>query len=144
MIERTLMALAAAAAIAAAAAVGVFSAFFALYALIEPQLGAPWAAAIVAVTAAAVVGLAGLIAARKAEGDHHHQAFSGGAAGGRDSGLIDTVIQIVRERPLLSAGAAVAAGLYALRNPSLAAAVLRAFMDKPSSTPTGTKGRPGR
>lgn len=141
MIERTLMALAAAAAIAAAAAVGVFSAFFALYALIEPQLGSPWAAAIVAVTAAAVVGLAGLLAARKAEGDRQTHGFSSSAP---DAGLIDTVMQIIRERPLLSAGAAVAAGLYALRNPSLAAAVLRAFMDKPPSNPSGPKGRPGR
>ncbi|MES2034299.1 MAG: hypothetical protein V4466_09005 [Pseudomonadota bacterium] len=142
MIERTLMALAAAAAIAAAAAVGVFSAFFALYALIEPQLGSPWAAAIVAVTAAAVVGLAGLVAARKAEGDRHAHGLSSSSA--PEAGLVDTVMQIIRERPLLSAGAAVAAGLYALRNPSLAAAVLRAFMDKPSSNPTGPKGRPGR
>ena len=30
-------------------------------------------------------------------------------------------------------GAAVAAGIYALRNPQLIAAVLRAFMDKPSN-----------
>lgn len=130
MMERTLMALAAAAAIAAAAAVGVFSAFFALYALIEPNLGAPWAAAIVAVSAAAIVALAGVIAARKAEGDRHkhHTAAP-------EASLVDTVVGIIRERPLLSAGAAVAAGLYALRNPSLAAAVLRAFMDKPSSKP---------
>jgi len=141
MIERTLMALAAAAAIAAAAAVGVFSAFFALYALIEPQLGPPWAAAIVAVSAAAIVGLAGLLAARKAEGDRHRHGVSSPAT---EAGLVETVMQIVRERPLLSAGAAVAAGLYALRNPSLAAAVLRAFMDKPSSNPQGPKGRPGR
>lgn len=135
MMERTLMALAAAAAIAAAAAVGVFSAFFALYALVEPHLGAPWAAAIVAVTAAAVVGLAGLLAARKVEGDRRHAATAM-----PEAGLIDTVMGIIRERPLLSAGAAVAAGIYALRNPSLAAAVLRAFMDKPSS-PQGPKPR---
>lgn len=37
---------------------------------------------------------------------------------------------VVRDRPLLSAGAAVAAGIYALRNPQLVAAVVRAFMDK--------------
>ena len=38
---------------------------------------------------------------------------------------------VVRDRPLLAAGAAVAAGIYALRNPQLVAAVVRAFMDKP-------------
>lgn len=130
MMERTLMALAAAAAIAAAAAVGVFSAFFALYALIEPHMGSAWAAAIVSVTAAAVVGLAGLIAARKVEGDRRHEA-----AAIPDQGLVDMVIKIVRDRPILSAGAAVAAGIYALRNPALVAAVVKAFVDKPSTPP---------
>ena len=128
MMERTLMALAAAAAIAAAAAVGVFSAFFALYALVEPHLGSAWAAAIVSVTAAAVVGLAGLIAARKVEGDR--RAY---AAAAPEQGLVDAVLKIVRDRPILSAGAAVAAGIYALRNPALVAAVVRAFVDNPST-----------
>ncbi|WP_245863789.1 hypothetical protein [Caulobacter mirabilis] len=132
MMERTLMALAAAAAIAAAAAVGVFSAFFALYALVEPHLGSAWAAAIVSVTAAAVVGLAGLLAARKVEGDRRAHAA---AAATPDQGLVDAVLKIVRDRPILSAGAAVAAGIYALRNPTLVAAVVRAFVDKPSTPP---------
>lgn len=127
MMERTLMALAAAAAIAAAAAVGVFSAFFALYALVEPRLGAPGAAAVVAASAAILVALAGFIAARKVEGDKRHMAASA-----PDATLVDTILSLVRERPLLASGAAVAAGIYALRNPQLIAAVLRAFMDKPS------------
>ena len=46
---------------------------------------------------------------------------------------VDTILTLVRERPLLASGAAVAAGIYALRNPQLIAAVLRAFMDKPSN-----------
>lgn len=128
MMERTLMALAAAAAIAAAAAVGVFSAFFALYALVEPQLGAPGAAAVVAASAAILVALAGFIAARKVEGDRPR----GAAHTPPDATLVDTILSLVRERPLLASGAAVAAGIYALRNPQLIAAVLRAFMDKPS------------
>ena len=128
MMERTLMALAAAAAIAAAAAVGVFSAFFALYALVEPHLGAPGAAAVVAASAAILVALAGLIAARKADGDKRNMA-----AAAPDATMVDTILSLVRERPLLASGAAVAAGLYALRNPQLIAAVLRAFVDKPSN-----------
>lgn len=128
MMERTLMALAAAAAIAAAAAVGVFAAFFALYALVEPHLGAPGAAAIVSAAAAILVAVAGMIAARKVEGDRRDTA----TATTPDAGLVDTILTLVRERPLLASGAAVAAGIYALRNPQLIAAVLRAFMDKPS------------
>ncbi len=127
MMERTLMALAAAAAIAAAAAVGVVSAFFALYALVEPRLGAPGAAAVVSASAAILVAVAGFIAARKVDGDRRHAA-----AATPDATLVDTILSLVRERPLLASGAAVAAGIYALRNPQLIAAVLRAFMDKPS------------
>ena len=128
MMERTLMAVAAAAAIAAAAAVGVFSAFFALFALVEPHLGAPGAAAVVAASAAILVALAGLIAARKADGDKRSMA-----AAAPDASMVDTILSLVRERPLLASGAAVAAGIYALRNPQLIAAVLRAFVDKPSN-----------
>ena len=126
MMERTLMALAAGAAIAAAAAVGVFSAFFALFAFLEPYVGTWGAAAIVSGASAVVVAIAGLVAARKAEGDRKEAASAP-----PDASLIEVIIGIIRERPLLSAGAAVAAGIYALRNPQLAAAVFRAFMDKP-------------
>jgi hypothetical protein len=128
MMERTLMALAAAAAIAAAAAVGVFSAFFALYALVEPRLGAAGAAAVVSASAAVLVAVAGLIAARKVEGDRREATTAT-----PDATMVDTILSLVRERPLLASGAAVAAGIYALRNPQLIAAVLRAFMDKPSN-----------
>jgi len=127
MMERTLMAVAAGAAIAAAAAAGVFSAFFALFAFIEPHVGTGGAAPIIAGCSALVVAIAGFLAARKAEGDRRPSA----AAPTPDASLIETIMSVVRDRPLLSAGAAVAAGVYALRNPQLAAAVVRAFMDKP-------------
>lgn len=125
MMERTLMALAAGAAVAAAAAVGVFSAFFALFAFIEPMVGTASAAAIISGASALVVAIAGLVAARRAEGDRK------AAAAAPDASLIEVIMGVVRDRPLLAAGAAVAAGIYALRNPQLVAAVVRAFMDKP-------------
>ncbi len=127
MMERTLMAVAAGAAIAAAAAAGVFSAFFALFAFIQPHVGTAGAAAIIAGCSALIVLLAGFMAARKAEGERRSAA----SASQPDASLIETIMGVVRDRPLLSAGAAVAAGIYALRNPQLAAAVVRAFMDKP-------------
>lgn len=125
MMERTLMALAAGAAVAAAAAVGVFSAFFALFAFIEPMVGTAGAAAIISGASALVVAIAGLVAAGRAEGDRK------AAAAAPDASLIEVIMGVVRDRPLLAAGAAVAAGIYALRNPQLVAAVVRAFMDKP-------------
>lgn len=128
MMERTLMALAAGAAIAAAAAVGVFSAFFALFAFIQPYVGTAGAAAIISGVSALAVAIAGFAAARKAEGDRRARAAPVAA----DASMVAVIMGLVRDHPLLSAGAAVAAGIYGLRNPQLAAAVIRAFMDKPS------------
>lgn len=126
MMERTLMALAAGAAIAAAAAVGVFSAFFALFAFIEPFVGTAGAAAIISGASALAVAIAGFVAARKAEGDRKQTS-----AAAPDASLVELVLGLVRDKPLLAAGAAVAAGIYALRNPALITAVIRAFVDKP-------------
>ncbi len=126
MMERTLMAVAAAAAIAAAAAAGVFSAFFALFAFVQPYVGTAGAAAIISGCSALIVALAGFMVARKAEGDRKVEA-----AVAPDASVVEMILGLVRDRPLMSAGAAVAAGIYALRNPQLVAAVVRAFMEKP-------------
>lgn len=123
--EKTLMTLAAAAAIAAAAAVGVFAAAFALYAVVQVYLGDAGAAAVVAAVAALIVAIAGVIAARKVEQRH---TPSHGAA--PDSfGLTEKIVGIVRDRPILSIGAGLAAGIFALKNPILTAAVFKAFME---------------
>lgn len=123
--EKTLMTLAAAAAIAAAAAVSVFAAAFALYAVLEVRIGAAGAAAAVAGVAALIVAIAGLLAARRAESRQPPSA----AAQPDAYGLAEKMVGIVRDRPLLSLGAAVAAGVFALKNPTLTAAVAKAFME---------------
>lgn len=120
------MALAAAAAIAAAAAVSVVAAAFALYALAEPSLGSAGAGAVVAAAAAALVGGAGLLARRKAQARRH------APQGAPDAGLVDKVIEIAKQRPMLAVGAAIAAGVYAIRHPSLVAAVIGAVMESRS------------
>ncbi len=123
--EKTLMTLAAAAAIAAAAAVGVFAAAFALYAVVETWLGPAGAAAVVAAVAALIVAIAGLIAARKVDS----RQAPGHAATPDALGLTEKIVGIVRDRPLLSIGAGLAAGIFALKNPTLTAAVFKAFME---------------
>jgi len=121
------MTLAAAAAIAAAAAVGVFAAAFALHAVLQPLIGAAGAAAVVAAVAALIVAIAGMLAARKAEGRHAHRPAPGAP---QDSfGFAERIVDIVKDRPLLSIGAALAAGVFALKNPTLTAAVAKAFME---------------
>ncbi|MCI3179617.1 hypothetical protein C5708_05060 [Caulobacter sp. CCUG 60055] len=124
IVERTLMALAAAAAVAAAAAISVAAAAFALYALLQGPLSSAGAAAVVAAVFALVVAVAGFFAARKTEGRDRHAPKHADAAG-----LIDLAMNLVRDKPVVSAGAAIAAGLIALRNPQLVGVVLRAFMD---------------
>ena len=126
MFEKTLMTLAAAAAIAAAAAVSVVALAFALYQVMLLWIGPAGAAAVVAGVAALIVLLAGIIAANKAGAGRHHR---GPASGPVDHSLIETIIGIVKDRPMLSAGAAIAAGVFALRNPAFLSAVIQGFTE---------------
>lgn len=124
--EKTLMTLAAAAAIAAAAAVAVVSAAFAIYAVLVPLVSAAGAAAIVAAVAALIVAIAGMLAARKVEGRHHNQ---GQQAPQQGFDMTSRVIEIVRDKPLMSIGIGLAAGIFALKNPTLTASLAKAFLD---------------
>jgi protein-S-isoprenylcysteine O-methyltransferase Ste14 len=125
MFEKTLMTLAAAAAIAAAAAVFVVSLAFAFYQVMIQWVGPAGAAAAVAGVAGLCVLIAGLIAASRAGAGRRRAA----QAAPVDHSLVNTIIGIVRDRPLLSAGAAVAAGIFALRNPAFLSAVVQGFME---------------
>ncbi|WP_426010713.1 hypothetical protein [Caulobacter sp. DWR2-3-1b2] len=129
--EKTLTTLAAAAAIAAAAAVSVVAAAFALYAVIQPHLGAAGGAAIVAAVAALVVGIAGLLAARKAE-----VGVGLSSAPAPDALFFaEKALEMVKARPILTIGAGLAAGLIAFRNPALAAIVAKALFDSQKPLP---------
>lgn len=123
--EKTLMTLAAAAAIAAAAAVAVVSAAFAIYAVLVPLVTAAGAAAIVAAVAALIVAIAGMIAARKVDSRHHNSQ----QAPPQGFDMTSRVVEIVRDRPLMSIGIGLAAGIFALKNPGLTASLAKAFLD---------------
>jgi hypothetical protein len=126
---KTLTTLAAAAAIAAAAAVSVVSAAFALFAVLEPRLGAAGAAAVVAAVAAAIVGVAGLIVALRAEEKARPPQGPDALA------FAEKAIEMVKERPILTVGAGLAAGIIAFRNPALAAIVAKALLDSQKPPP---------
>lgn len=121
------MALAAAAAFIAAAVVSVFAAAFALYALLQASLTSAGAAAVVAAVFGLIAVLAGFLATRKSEGRRQDQADRGQIDPA--AGLLDLALGMARQKPVLTAGAAIAAGLIALRNPQLVGVVVRAFMD---------------
>lgn len=132
IVERTLAALATAAAVVAAVSVAVVAIFFALFALVEPHVGRAGAGAVVAGAAAVLAAIIAMIAARRMEGDRRrHEAAQAAAAGpgGSHADMAHIILNVIKDRPLLSAGAAVAVGVYALRNPALISAVVRGFMD---------------
>ena len=118
------MALAAAAGVAPAAPISVAAPAIAHKALLQGPRTAAGAPPLVAAVFALVVAVAGFFAARKTEGRDRHAPKHADAAG-----LIDLAMNLVRDKPVVSAGAAIAAGLIALRNPQLVGVVLRAFMD---------------
>lgn len=128
IVERTLAALATAAAVIAAVVISIVAASFTLYALVEPPLGKAGASAVVAGIAALLAIVIAMIAARRLEGDRR-RAKAEAEAGGANADLAGVILNVIKDRPLLSAGAAVAVGVYALRNPALISAVVRGFMD---------------
>jgi len=119
LIKKAVSLAAAIAALAAAAAVCVFAAAFALYALLRITMTAAAAAAVVALVFAAIAALIGVIMLRKGNPPaERHQ----------DQSISVRLFDLARERPLIAAAAAAAAGFVVLRNPSLMTAAFTAAM----------------
>lgn len=117
MIKKALFALIATSALMAAAAVAVIAAALALFALLSQSLTPSGAAAAVAVTAALIVAVGGLVAALKLRGPRNdHRPDEGGLSG--------KLLSLARQKPLLATGAAVAVAVIAFRNPKLVTALL--------------------
>jgi hypothetical protein len=66
-------------------------------------------------------------------GRGHHHGGHPHEAPHAEFDIIGKIFEMAREKPLWAAGAAVAAGLLAIRNPALVATIVAAFMDKPGS-----------
>ena len=120
MLQKAMMAAAALAAMAVAAATGVIALAFALYALLRGPLGPAGASACVAAVCALAIAVAGLVAAtgsvaREEEAEH--------------LGLVERLLDLVRDKPVTTISAAVAAGLLLIRNPSVVGVVLRTLLE---------------
>lgn len=122
MMDKALMALAAAAAIAAAAAVGVVSIAFAVYLGASPWVGPAWAATIVAGLMILIVVVAGLMVRGRTSGGRRREDEP-------DASMVQKIMAMAKDRPILAAGIALGAGVYAIRNPKLIAALAAAFME---------------
>jgi hypothetical protein len=119
ILKKALSLVAAIAAMAAAAAVCVVAAAFALYALLRYYVGPAGAAAAIAVLAAVVAVVLALVAYGKVRPKRVKD---------EDQPLSTRLIELAREKPIVAAGAAVAAGLVLLRNPGVVGAVVSAAM----------------
>jgi hypothetical protein len=108
-------------ALAVSAGVVVVALAYALFALVRPYVGPAGGAAIVALAAAILIALLGLMLGAMARPPKRKVE--------EPESLIDRVVEFVRARPVTAVAGALAAGLMAVRNPRYLGAVLRAFVE---------------
>jgi hypothetical protein len=129
IVRRVVFAVAALAATAAASGVLVVAAAFAVYQLLRQVMTPAEAGAVLALAAGIVCALGGLIFASQVKLPTFRRSVAPqSAAALARASLPNRVVEFARERPFVTAGAAVAAGLLALANPTLVTAVMRAFI----------------
>ena len=133
--ERTLKMAAAAGAIAAGVLVAVGCAAYALFVVLQEHIGAAGAAALVS---ALFLGFSALVALFATQKPPPAAAPAAGAETGfppfdlAGLGLAEKISDLVQDRPLVAAGAAVAIGLVAVRNPELVMMLARSVF-KPAA-----------
>ena len=120
MIKKVLLSIVAVFAMGAAAATVVVAAAFALYAWLETMLGRPGAAAVVALVFALLAALIGLCVGMAAKGKRRRPP--------PEPSITDRLGDILRDKPILAAGGALAAGLIALKNPQVVASIISAVL----------------
>ncbi len=119
MIKKVLLIFAAAGATLAAGGVLIVSLAYALYALMRDAVGlsAAGSAAVVALAVAVIFGAVAAVLAAKA------------GARPKEPPIVDRLKAFVRERPVTAAGAALAAGVFAVRNPKAMLPLVMAFLE---------------
>lgn len=122
MIKKIVLGLCAAAAIAAAAGVLVVAAAVGLYAVLEPRFGAAGSAGMVALAAAVLIALVGVVAWLQIRPVRAAKAPPQGD-------MLARAMNLARERPIIAAAGVMAAAVIAMRNPALTAVVVKGFMD---------------
>lgn len=117
MIKRILFAVIATFAAATACCIVLAALSFALYAVLLPHLGRAGAAAVVAGVYALVAALAALVAGLAAKGRRRPEPNP-----------MERFADMARERPILAAVSALAAGVVALKNPQIIAGIVSAVL----------------
>ena len=119
MIKKILLVFAAAGATLAAGGVLIVSLAYALYALMRDAVGlsAAGSAAVVALAVAVIFGAVAAVLAAKA------------GAKPKEPPMVERLKTFVRERPVTAAGAALAVGVFAVRNPKAMLPLVMAFLE---------------
>jgi hypothetical protein len=128
ILRKIIISVIAGAMLAVSAGVLVVSAAFAVFGVLKAWVGAPGAAALTALAAAILMMVVAL------SFEAWLQGSKGAKAAESDQDLLQRLIGMVQERPILSAGALAGVVALAIRNPALVAIVVKAFLDP--------KGRP--
>jgi hypothetical protein len=120
--RRLLMGFVAITAISTAAGVVVVALAFTLYALVQPYIGNAGASATVAGAFALLAIILGFVAMPRRR---HRRGNAANPAS--PEGVASDLMDLVRDKPVASAGIAVAAGIMAMRNPRVIGEIARAF-----------------
>ena len=132
ILKKAVLYVSAVSALAAAAAVSVVALAFALYAAVLPIAGSAWAATAVAGAAALMMGLCAMVLLIKVS-----PVRFGKAPEQKDT--LTRVIDLAREKPILAAGAIIAVGVVALRNPKIVATLLATALATRPAGPSSKK-----
>lgn len=135
LLRRIAFGLVAAVVLAVAAGVLVVSAAYALFALLRGMLGPSGAAGAVTLAAAVLIALVGLLFVGLAKAPKRPAGASA------DEDLLQKMIALARDRPIISAGALIGFVTMAIRNPALIAIVMKAFLDPKARPEPKKKGR---
>jgi len=121
ILRRLLYFLAGATALSVSAGVIVVALSYGLFALVKPYVGAAGASGVVAGAAAVLIGLIGLVLTIMAKPPKKKAD--------EPESLVDRIVDFVRSKPVTSLGAAIAAGILAVRNPGYLGMALRSFVE---------------
>ena len=123
VLRKIIVAVVAVAMLAASAAVMVVAAAMAIYGVLRPYLGGPGAAAV-------IVLVAGLVMFAVSFSLERWILKSGRKSSPADEqDLLQRLIGMAQDKPLIAVGALIGAIFLAIRNPALTAVVVKAFLD---------------
>ena len=123
LLRKVIIALVGAAMLAASAGVLVVALAMALFALLRPYLGSAGAAAAVVLAAALLMGIVGVGMERWILKPGHKRRPED------EQDLLQRLIGMAQDKPLIAVGALIGAIFLAIRNPALTAVVVKAFLD---------------